>query len=99
MIDSFFFNPDYDETLQTQNILIDETISNRKDSILNFKFNFENLKHDIEVNIIDPTNKIHELKTMDKCRDTSLFETERSHLTDKQEVICKFERPIKVILI
>ena len=36
---------------------------------------------------------------MDKCRDTSLFETERSHLTDKQEVICKFERPIKVILI
>ena len=95
LVDSFFLSLD-NETMQTsQKILIDENISGRKDSILNFKFNFENLRHDIEVNVIDPTNKVHELKTMDKCRDTSLFLPERNLSPDTQEVICKFERPVK----
>lgn len=94
-MDSFFLNQDSESTQTTHSVLIDETISSRKDSILNFKFNFEKLVHKLEVNVVDPMNKVHELKTMLKCRDTSLLETQRLDMPDKQEIVCKFERPVK----
>jgi hypothetical protein len=63
--DSFFLHNK--EPVNSKYIYVDETVSKRKDSVLNFKFNFENLKDHLEIIIIDPNNKRHELKTMDKC--------------------------------
>ena len=75
--------------------MIDDTISNRNDAKLNFKFNFEGLKENLEVIVIDSNNVKHELKTMDKCRDSALVQTERSFTFDEQEVVCKFDKPKK----
>ena len=91
--DSFFLQNE--QPVNTQYILVDDTISSRKDSVLTFKFSFEKLKEHVEVEVVDPNNKKHMLKTMDRCRDTSLFEAERSFDKTKQEVVCKFEWPSK----
>ena len=75
--DSFFLQNK--EHVNSQFILVDATIASRNDAVLNFKFNFENLKDSVEVNIIDPTGKKHELKSMDKC----LFSSHKSLLVIK----------------
>ena len=75
--DSFFLQNK--EHVNSQFIWVDATIASRNDAVLTFKFNFENLKDSVEVNIIDPTGKKHELKSMDKC----LFSRIQSLLVNK----------------
>lgn len=64
--DSFFMQNE--KPINTQFILVDGTISSREDSVLCFKFSFEKLKEHVEVVVVDPNNKKHMLKTMDKCK-------------------------------
>ena len=50
----------------------------------------------LEVILTDPENVKHELKTMDKCRDSASIQTDRSFLNhDELEVVCKFDIPKK----
>ncbi len=91
--DTFFLQSK--QTVNTQFIFVDETIALRQDAVLVFKFCFEKLKEHVDVVVVEPRGKKHMLKTMDKCRDTSLFETTRNIDKTKQDVVCKFEIPSK----
>ncbi len=91
--DSFFLQNR--EPVNSQFIYVDETIAARQDAVLVFKFDFEKLKEHVDVVVVEPKGKKHMLKTMDKCRDTSLFETTRNIDKTKQDVVCKFEQPAR----
>lgn len=91
--DSFLLHKKPDLLSKSQYVLVDETLASRQDGVLMFKFSFEKLTEHVDVEVVDPKNKTHMLKTMDKCRDTSLFETERSLDKTRQEVVCQFPWP------
>ena len=85
--DSLFLHKKQETAAVKSNyVLVDESIASRDDAVLNFKFSFARLREHVDVEVVDPRNKSHLLKTMDKCRDTSLFEVERSLDKTRQEV-------------
>jgi hypothetical protein len=76
-------------------IYIDEGISSRSDSLLRVTFHIKNINEYLEIIVYEPTNRKHESKYNVKCKDSSLFLSEK--LTPggagSQEVVCEFKRP------
>jgi hypothetical protein len=74
-------------------IYIDEGISSRTDSLLRLTFHVSNINEYVEIVVYEPTNRKHESKYNVKCKDSSLFLSEKLTGSGSQEVVCEFKRP------
>jgi hypothetical protein len=70
-------------------ILIDETITQRHDSLLRLSFQVQNMKEYLEINVYEPNNRKHQSKYNVRCKDSSIL----SYDLNLQEVECEFKRP------
>jgi hypothetical protein len=74
-------------------IYIDEGISSRSDSLLRVTFHIKSINEYLEIIVYEPSNRKHESKYNVKCKDSSLFLSEKLTGAGSQEVICEFKRP------
>jgi hypothetical protein len=75
-------------------LFIDETMSSRADSLLKISFNLENVKDHLDINVYEPNSKKHLSKYNIKCKDSAMSSLVRNELTNIQDVVCEFRRPM-----